>query len=31
MFIKQQSRVDTKRLSLKDGLASRLELLIQDQ
>ena len=30
MFIKQQSRVDTKRLSLKDGLASRLELLIQD-
>ena len=30
MFIKQQSRVDTKRLSLKDGLAGRLELLIQD-
>lgn len=31
MFIKQQSRVDTKRLSLKDGLAGKLELRMQGQ
>ena len=31
MFIKQQSRVDTKKLSLKDGLAGKLELRIQNK
>lgn len=31
MFIKQQSRVDTKRLSLKDGLAGKLELRMQNK
>lgn len=28
MFIKQQSRVDAKKLSLKDGIAGRIELLM---
>lgn len=31
MFIKQQSRVDTKRLSLKDGIAGKLELQMQNK
>lgn len=31
MFIKQQSRVDTKKLSLKDGLAGKLELRMQNK
>lgn len=31
MFIKQQSRVDTKKFSLKDGLAGKLELRIQNK
>lgn len=31
MFIKQQSRVDAKKLSLKEGLAGRLELQMQGQ
>lgn len=30
MFIKQQSRVDAKKLSLQEGLAGRLELLMRD-
>lgn len=29
MFIKQQSRVDAKKLSLREGLAGRLEMLIR--
>lgn len=31
MFIKQQSRVDMKRLSLREGIAGRIELLMQDK
>ena len=31
MFIKRQSRVDAKKLSLKEGLAGRIELLMQGE
>lgn len=31
MFIKQQSRVDAKKLSLKEGIAGKIELLMQNK